>query len=148
MMSARAGSGGEYLRFLASAVLVVCGAAAIGYLPTLRLGGSAAIPALVAGLVVAVAASAVGGVAIAMAGSEPIRRPQALLLATALRLFTAVGLALAAVASGRFAGRPLVVWTAIGYVALLVVDSRYAMRAPMVTPTAGRSDGGATVDRG
>jgi hypothetical protein len=94
-----------------------------------------------------VVSSAIGGVAIALAGTEPIRRPQALLLATALRLFTAVGLALAAVASGRFAGRPLVVWTAIGYVALLAVDSRYAMRAPIATPAAGRS-GGASADRG
>jgi hypothetical protein len=135
---------GEYCRFLASAILMAAGAGAAGYLPTLRLAGSAAIPALLAGSVVAVAASAVGGVAIALAGTEPIRRPQAILLATVLRLLTAIGLGLGAVASGRFAARPLGAWIAISYVAQLAIDSRYAMRAPVVTPGGGRSGGNET----
>jgi hypothetical protein len=155
MISARTGATveiGEYGRFLVSAVAVACGVGAVGYLPTLRLGGAGAIPALLAGSVVALAASAVGGVAIALAGTEPIRRPQAILLATVLRLLTAVGLGLAAVASGRFAARPLVAWIAIGYAALLAIDSRYAMRAPLApkapkapraatAPTSARQDG-------
>jgi hypothetical protein len=141
MISARSGAGVDYARFVVSAVLLAAGVGAVGYVPTLRLGGAAAIPALVAGCVVAVAASAVGGVAIALAGTEPIRRPQAILLATVLRLFTAIGLGLAAVSSGRFALRPLVAWIAIGYVAQLAIDSRYAMRAPVVTPGGGQGGG-------
>jgi len=119
----------EYARFLATAAGVAAAVGAAGYLPTLRLAGAAAVPALVAGSAVAVAASAAGGVPIALAGTEPGRRPQAALLATVVRLTTALALALAAVASGRFANRPLAVWTAIGYAAQLAVDSRYAMRA-------------------
>jgi hypothetical protein len=119
-----------YARFLATAVLVAAAVGAAGYLPTLALGGAAAIPALVAGCAVAVAASAVGGVPIALAGREPANRPQAALLAMAARLLTALALGLAAAATGRFATRPLALWTAIGYLAQLVVDSRYAMRAP------------------
>jgi hypothetical protein len=142
MSSARPGArAGEYARFLLSAVAVAAGVGAIGYLPTLRLGGAVAIPALLAGSAVAVAASAVGGVAIALAGTEPIRRPQAILLATVLRLLTAIGLGLAAVSSGRFAPRPLVAWIAIGYVTQLAIDSRYAMRAPVTIPAGGRSGG-------
>jgi hypothetical protein len=141
MTSARSGAGADYARFLASVMGVATGVAAVGYFPTLSLGGPAAIPALLAGSLVAVAASAVGGVAIALAGTEPIRRPQALLLATVLRLMTAVGLGLGAIASGRFAVRALVAWIAIGYVALLAIDSRYAMRVPVVTPGGKRMDG-------
>jgi len=44
------------------------------------------------------------------------------------RLLTALALGLAAAATGRFATRPLALWTAISYLAQLVVDSRYAMR--------------------
>ena len=129
-----------YLRFAATVVVVGAAAAAIGCLPTLRLGGAAAIPALVAGSAVAVIASAIGGAPIAWSewrGPGPLQRSQAVLLATALRLLTAVALGLAALASGRFATRPLAAWIAIGYLAQLAVDSRYAMRA------AGRgADGG------
>jgi hypothetical protein len=45
----------------------------------------------------------------------------------AARLATVLALGLAVAASGWFAIRPLVVWTAISYLAQLAVDSRYAM---------------------
>jgi hypothetical protein len=112
--------------------VVAAAVAAIGSLPTLRLGGAAAIPALLAGGAVAAIASAVGGAAIAWSewrGTGPLGRSQAVLLATASRLLTAVALGLAALASGRFAAAPLAVWIAISYLAQLAVGSRYAMRA-------------------
>jgi hypothetical protein len=143
MSNPRAGADGEYARFLGSAVVVAAGVGAVGYLPTLRLAGPAAIPALVAGAFVAVLASAVGGLPIALASPDPVRRPAAILLATVLRLLAAVGLGLTAVASHRFAARPLVAWIAISYLAQLAVDSRYAMRAPT-----GGGDGRAGRDMG
>src|ERR1700730_16881975 len=124
---ARAGSG--YGRFLASAAFVAAAVGAAGYLPTLYLSGAAAVPALVVGCLVAVAASAVGGVRRALAGPRPASRPQAALLAMAARLVTVLTLGLAVAATGRFAIRPLAIWTAISYLAQLVVDSRYAMRS-------------------
>jgi hypothetical protein len=120
-----------YLRFAATVLVVGAAAAAIGCLPTLRLGGAAAIPALLAGSAVAVIASAIGGAPIAWSewrGRGPQQRSQAILMATGLRLLTAVALGLAALASGRFAARPLAAWIAIGYLAQLAVDSRYAVR--------------------
>ena len=134
MTGARKRTSTGYARFLAAAVLVAAAVGAAGYLPTLLLGGAAAVPALVVGCAVAVAASAVGGVPIALSGPEPASRPQAALLAMVARLLTALALGLAAAATGRFATRPLALWTAISYFAQLVVDSRYAMRAPAGDP--------------
>lgn len=130
MSGARKRTSTGYARFLAAAVFVAAAVGAAGYLPTLVLAGAAAVPALVAGCAVAVAASAVGGVPIALSASEPASRPQAALLAMVARLLTALALGLAAAATGRFATRPLALWTAISYLAQLVVDSRYAMRPP------------------
>jgi hypothetical protein len=139
MTGARKRTSTGYARFLAAAVLVAAAVGAVGYLPTLVLGGAAAVPALVAGCAVAVAASAVGGVPIALSAAEPTSRPQAALLAMVARLLTALALGLAAAATGRFATRPLALWTAISYLAQLVVDSRYAMRPPPAPPaTEGR----------
>jgi hypothetical protein len=129
MTGARRRTSTGYARFLALAVLVAAAVGAAGYLPTLLLGGAAAVPALAAGCAVAVAASAVGGVPIALSGPDPASRPQAALLAMAARLVTVLALGLAVAATGRFAARPLALWTAISYLAQLVVDSRYAMRA-------------------
>ncbi len=55
----------EYLRFLGWAVVVGVALALLGYVPTRRLGGEGALPAMVAGCVIGVIASAVGATAIA-----------------------------------------------------------------------------------
>jgi hypothetical protein len=132
---------------VAITLVVAAVVAAIGSLPTLRLGGAAAIPALLAGGAVAAIASAVGGAAIAWSewrGTGPPGRSQAVLLATALRLLTAVALGLAAMASSRFAAAPLAMWIAISYLAQLAVGSGYAMRATGRPAAAGgREDGAA-----
>jgi hypothetical protein len=128
------GAAWHYARFLATAIAVAVAVGAAGYLPTLRLGGVAAVRALLAASAVAVAASAAGGVPIALAGPRPANRPPAALAAMAARLLTVTGLGMAAAASGRFAIRPLAIWTVISYLAQLVVDSRYAMLAAAPPP--------------
>ena len=64
------------------------------------------------------------------------------LAAMGLRFGTVVALAAAAGLSGLFSLRPLLLWTAIGYLGLLVVDSRYAVAAAR----AAESDGGDGID--
>lgn len=119
-----------YLRFLAWVVAVAAVAALLGYLPTRRLGGEAALPALFAGCVIGIAASALGGVPIALAqGKTPAERLPLVLGAMVLRLLAAVVLGAAALLTGRFARSPLLLWIVISYVALLVVDTRYALSA-------------------
>jgi hypothetical protein len=134
MTNSRPRAAAGYVRFLGASVAVAVAVAALGYLPTLHLAGAAAVPALLAGCAVAVVASAAGGVPIALSGPGPANRPQAALLAMAVRLTTVLALGLAAEASGLFAARPLAIWTAISYVALLAVDGRYAMLPTAAAP--------------
>lgn len=129
MTDARSPTAG-YLRFLVWATVVTAAVALVGYLPTLRLGGEGAIPAMVAGCVVGLLASLAGGVPVALgrAASSPRAAYPTMMAAMAVRFVAALVLGLAAALSGAFVVRPLLVWIAIVYVALLVVDSWYAVK--------------------
>jgi hypothetical protein len=119
----------EYLRFLAWAVLAAAGVALLGAVPTARLGGAPALRAMVAGCALAALASAAGAIPVALAqGADPARRVTATLAAMGLRLLVLVALGAAVLLSGWFAPKPLLIWTAIGYLAELVVDTLYAAR--------------------
>lgn len=103
----------------------------LGYLPTVRLAGDGALAAMLAGCGVSVLASLAGAVPIwratRRAGGRP---PQELLPAVlgsiVLRFAAALVLAVAVVLSGWFATEPMLVWLAISYLGLLVVDVRFA----------------------
>lgn len=125
---------GGYLRFLMWAVGVTAVAALVGWLPTRRLGGEEAIPAMLAGCAVSLLASALGGVPIALArGASQANRMQALLMAMAVRFAVVVVLALAAVLSGLFLRAPLLIWVAISYAVQLAVETRYALAQDVET---------------
>ncbi len=128
-MTGRSPSAGGYLRFLAWVVAVTAALALVGWVPTRRLGGEEAIPAMLAGCAVGILASALGGVPIALVRGGQTARTQALLLSMAIRLGAVVILAVAAVLSGWFLRAPLLLWVAISYVVQLVVDTRYALQA-------------------
>lgn len=123
------GAAGSYLRFLMWAVGVTAVTVLVGWLPTRRLGGEEAIPAMLAGCAVSLLASALGGVPIALArrAAAAPARMQALLMSMALRFGAVVVLALAAVLSGLFHTAPLLLWVAIGYAVQLAVETRYAL---------------------
>ena len=128
-MSASRSPTAEYLRFLAWAVAIGVAAALLGYVPTRRLGGDGALPAMIAGIAIGVIASGVGALPILLArrsGAAP--SPVQGLLSTAVRLAALVVLGVSAALSGAFATRPLIVWIALGYVAQLALDVRYAVR--------------------
>jgi len=128
-MSASRSPTAEYLRFLMWAVAVGVAAALLGYVPTRRLGGDGALPAMIAGCAIGVIASAVGALPILLArrsGAAP--SPVQGLLSTAIRLAALVVLGLSVGLSGWFAARPLIVWIALGYAAQLALDVRYAVR--------------------
>ncbi len=117
----------SYSRFLAEAAGIVGGLLVLGYVPTVKAAGEAAVPAMLAGCGLSLMAS--------LAGSVPIWRarkksPQETLPATmgsiVLRFAAAIALAVAAVMSRWFATKPLLIWMAISYVGLLVADVRYA----------------------
>ena len=119
----------EYLRFLGWAVAVGAVLALLGYAPTRRLGGEGALPAMVAGCAIGVLASAVGALPVARARRSGSSAPlQGMLTSLALRFVTVLVLGLVAGLSGWFATRPLLIWIALGYVAQLALDTRYATR--------------------
>jgi hypothetical protein len=129
MSAARAGAARGYLRFLAWTVAVTAAVALLGVVPTRRLAGGDAIPALLAGCAIGILASALGALPVALARRDrpPAARAQTVLAAMALRLGAALVLALAAALSGWFARRPLLLWVAVSYLAQLVIDTRYAL---------------------
>lgn len=123
----------EYLRFLACAVAIGAALVLLGYAPTRRLGGEGALPAMVAGCAIGILASAVGALPVALArrsGRQDALQGalQGMLAAMALRFATVLVLGLSAGLSGWFETRPLLIWIALGYVAQLALDARYAIR--------------------
>ena len=119
----------EYLRFLVYAVAVGAALVLLGYAPTRRLGGEGALPAMVAGCVIGILASAVGALPVVLARRSGRQAPlQGMLAAMALRFAAVLTLGLSAGLSGWFETRPLLIWIALGYVAQLALDARYATR--------------------
>jgi hypothetical protein len=119
----------EYLRFLGWVVGVGVALALLGYAPTRRLGGEGALPAMVAGCVIGAVASAVGALTVLSARRSGSALPlQGMLAGLALRFATTMILGLSVGLSGWFETRPLLIWIALGYVAQLALDARYATR--------------------
>jgi|AP12_2_1047962.scaffolds.fasta_scaffold270852_1 hypothetical protein len=118
-------------RFLVQAAGILGVLLALGTLPTVRLAGKGAVPAMLAGCALSVLASLAGAVPIWRATNRPGGRPPqellpAMLGSIVLRFAAALVLAVAAVLSGWFATKPLLIWLAISYAGLLAVDVRYA----------------------
>ncbi len=119
----------RYRGFLGTVIAVSAALVALGYLPTARLGGPGAVGAMVAACAVSAFASAVSGLLLAQAGRVP--RHQAVNLALGslvVRLLLALMVGGAAAASGWLDTEPFLIWLAISYLALLVVDTGYALR--------------------
>ncbi len=103
--------------------------AAVGYFPTMRLGGSSAVTAMLVGCLISLIASVAGAVPVARASCGPVQNlPQVALLSTTLRFLVVLMLALAAALSGWFDTAPLLVWVAISYLVLLAADTVYVVR--------------------
>ena len=118
-----------YPRFLALAVAVTVVAGAIGAMPTRRLAGEEGLPALLAGCLIGLLSSALGGLPVALwRDRTPAGRVTAMMASTAVRLLAVAVLGIAAALSGQLARMPLLLWIAISYAALLGVDAWYALR--------------------
>lgn len=129
-MTGTAGSTtGSYFRFVCVVVGISAALVVVGYVPTTRLAGASAPPAMVAGCLVSAVSSVVGALPIVLGcGRSPQDSLRCTLLAMGLRAGVAVVLALAAGLSGWFAWAPLLIWVAISYIVLLAVDTVFAVR--------------------
>ncbi|MGB7217675.1 MAG: hypothetical protein WBD07_02605 [Vicinamibacterales bacterium] len=119
---------GRYIRFLGLAALVVTALMGIGFLPTRRLGGEAALPAMLVGCLISLTAALMAGwLLVAAGGKMPTERMQTAFLAMVVRLGVVVALGLAAALSGELARTPLLFWLATSYVVLLPLEVRLAI---------------------
>lgn len=102
----------------------------VGWWPTRGSAGEPGVAALAAGCAVALAGSLAGALpvlaAVARGGA---RRPQAVAgWAMALRFGATVAGALTVALGSGLPRRPLLLWVALGYAALLVVETRWMLR--------------------
>ncbi len=119
---------GRYLKLVLASLVMGGLAAAVGFAPTRNLAGDSGVTAMFAGCAVAVVAGWIGGLVACQPGSSGPERINRLLGATALRMFAAVGLALAAVFAGEFSTKPLVLWVALAYMITLVGETALFVR--------------------
>ena len=120
-------------RFAVEMTAAAAGLAALGFWPTRRLAGDEGVAAMLAGCAIAAAAGLAGGVVL-FYGPSAWRRSAAAALAPQLVRLAALALFGAAVAlSGAFALKPLLLWIALAALALLVVDTRHAVKQARAT---------------
>jgi hypothetical protein len=131
----------RYLGFALRAAAVAAAVGAIGLWIAGGRGGPDAGAAAAAGCGIALAASLVGGLVIARRPADPRTAAVSALGATGLRLAAVAALVVLVALSGWVPLKPLLLWTAIGYVALLAVDTRYAL-AEAKAGEAGRDGAG------
>lgn len=117
-------------RFVGLALGAAVAVALIGYLPTRRLGGEGASAAMLLGCAVSFSASVVGMLPLLLAPPDlaaPDRTVRSL-GSMVLRLGVLVMLGAAAALAGIVPLRPLILWIALSHLALLGVDTLYALR--------------------
>ena len=116
-----------YLSFFGLAVGVTVALVLIGALPTKHYAGADALLSMLAGCGISLLASLVGAVPIMRTRGKPTREAAvAVMAAMGLRFVLVLILGLATALSGCFMVAPLLVWLALSYVVLLVVDTCFA----------------------
>lgn len=117
----------EFLEFVLWVLGASLGMMALGYLPTRSAAGQSGLAAMVGAIVVTALASVVGGLPVYRSRRSGRPSPQTVLVSMLLRLVVVALLAAAAVLGLNLAVAPFLVWLALAYLLLLVLDTRYAM---------------------
>jgi hypothetical protein len=118
----------RYLRFIGLAIVIVVALVAVGALPTRRLAGEGALPAMLVGCGISLAAAALAGaLLVTVNASTPKAQMQRAFQAMIARLVVVAVLGVLAVFSGVLARTPLLFWVAMSYVALLPLEVRLAI---------------------
>ncbi len=120
-------SAAAYLRFLGLVVLAVALLAVIGYAVSAPAAG--ARQAMLAALGATGLASAAAGIPLARRGGPPHAAVNRALLAMLVRLGLVAVLAVLFLLRLEVALRPFLVWLVVGYLALLAVDTVWAVRS-------------------
>lgn len=119
----------SYARLTLAGLATATAIAALGYAPTLRLGGPEAIAPMLAGIGVSLVAGCISTAPITRASlAEATGGPQAILLATTLRFLVALVLTASILLSGWFDRTVLVIWVGISYLSMLLMETLFAVR--------------------
>jgi hypothetical protein len=129
MTKARATFGGYYAAFVGMGLATALVVAAVGYFPTVRIRGGEGAAALAVGCAVSWIASCIGALPTAAAlAARPKQAGTAVLASTMVRFVTALVLVVPLVLSGWFDRTVLVLFVAITYLMMLMVDTLLAVR--------------------
>jgi hypothetical protein len=116
------------VRFLVLTLAIAAALCAVGYLPTRRLAGDAAVGSMIVGCAISVLAAALAGLLLtAVPADNPQARMQRSFLAMIVRLVVVIVLGIAAALSGQFQRSPLLFWMATAYVVLLPLEVKLAI---------------------
>jgi hypothetical protein len=118
-----------YLKFCGLAVAIAAALILLGWQPTENLAGATGATAMVAGCSISLLASLLGALPVAFGDLSGALATTWNLAATLIRLTVAVLGAVAVLLAGDFQPEPLLVWVALSHLALLAVDTRFALRA-------------------
>jgi hypothetical protein len=108
---------------------------ALGYLPTRRFAGEGAVAAMFGALAAVTLGSIIGGLPILLARRRGAAKPGVVMSSMLVRLVAVVLLAAALALGLDLPTGPFLVWLALSYLLLLVVDTRYAMAALASPPS-------------
>lgn len=117
-----------YARLILASIGTAAAIVLLGYYPTLRLAGPDTIGAMITGITISMVAGLVGAVPIGLAArGDPTKVPNAILMATAIRFGVVLALTASVIFSNAFDRNVLGLWVGISYLAMLVVDTSYAV---------------------
>lgn len=129
MSKARATFGWYYAAFVGIGFVTALSVAAIGYYPTERHTGGSGAASMLLGCGVSWIASCIGALPTAAAlASRPKQAGAAVLTSTTVRFVTALVLVVPLVLSGWFHRTVLVLFVAVSYLMMLLVDTLLAVR--------------------
>lgn len=118
----------HYLMLAAISLSCAAVLASVGYGPTLRLAGSAGIVAMLTGIGVSLLAGLLSAIPVVMSLGQPAaNRATAILLATGIRFLFVLFAVAALVLTAAVEVVPFVVWVAMSYLVLLLVDTLMAV---------------------
>ena len=129
MTGARSAALGDFVRFVVQVLVVVILLGALGYLPTKSFEVPGAIRAMLAALAAAGLGSIIGAVPVLLGSWQGTASPQVVMVAMFVRLVAVVLLATFLALTLGLELTPFLVWLALAYLLLLVIDTRYASRA-------------------
>lgn len=119
-----------FFGFLALSAALLTTLLLLGYLPTIRLSGTEALPSMFVGCGIGLFAALVGTVPILLSrGRPPSETVASVMLSITFRMGAAVLLTVAAFQFETFVQAPLVIWVVLSHSVLLVADIRLTRQA-------------------